>query len=352
MVRQSPMQKWEEQQRLRLMSKRIAGAKSVLKSEKLIAPVSGGSKGTRGNAMHPMQAYYHDEHAPSPGQPDEPHSRGAPRRKALPEWNDGNKVDYSDRELRENQRRRDAQDQDRPWRVGKEATRPPAGAQSAVRGEIMHELGRVEKALRAGQSGGKGKEGGARKLAAEIEGLKDFLAVSSRKHSPSSGDRSNSSATSGTSPGGEDDGRSPLSPERSACGVIRQRGEGDELRESVNALSSILDSMLAPLACLDAARDHEGHHGDHLGDEQSAALHAPVDVAWSVAGDGAVSGDVSPGGAAMGAMGGGMFEGLTGGGLLDDSADICLHCDNEEEEEEERQGSGVVVAGAVGIAVF
>lgn len=285
MRKQSAMQRWEEQQRLKLMSKKIASVKSVLKTEKRLG--EGGRRTSRGPSPlgTPNDSGDTSQNMPPPEQKQ--------RRGKRPEWQEICHVSYKQGSSQPRQRVR-------PGRISVVET------PDSARNVLMRGLERIEEVVERAK---KSPKKNTRNVAGHFEELQALRSqIAGTKKGPKSG--GGAAAVPKKEEGGA---KKEKKAEATWSTPEEEKEEVEGLRQSINALSCILDSKIAELReeeedavrMSDVREEEVGAEGQEEAASPSLTRHREEQRI-----------------------------------NLDVSADICLHTDDSEEEEEEGERGG------------
>lgn len=234
------MDRWEDQQRLKRMSKKITEAQSILKKEKRIGVVPLGQRRIPTASDGESRA---GEHAGLGGAPYQPGdlfpaavSRKQQPKKKRPEWDDGHKV-YTEADP---QGRREKEREREGGGVGGQRLRTePVKVQvkkklNAVRGALVKNIMHVEKIVAKAV---RSPEKGVGKIACDLEEIQALRMSLCRGAGDDDDDADHK-------------GKAQLAADLATAGdsavqkAIKASREVKELRQSISKLSSILDSKL------------------------------------------------------------------------------------------------------------
>ena len=232
--RKSAMDRWEDQQRLKRMSKKITEAQSILKKEKKIGVVPLGQRRNPTPSGDPDSGRW--EHAGLGSAPYHPSdvypvalSKKQQPKKQRPEWNDGHKVYNEADKPRKREREKERGQRPRPAPVQVQVKKTPSGVRGALVKNIMHVEKIVAKALKSPKKG-------MRRMASdlqEIQALRKSLCRGNDASDAAKCEWQGHPAADGATEG-------VLTSNTSSTAGMDMK----ELRQSICQLSRILDNKL------------------------------------------------------------------------------------------------------------
>jgi hypothetical protein len=229
--RKSAMDRWEDQQRLKRMSKKITEAQSILKKEKKIGVVPLGQRRNPTPSGDPDSGRW--EHAGLGNAPYHPSdvypvalSKKQQPKKQRPEWNDGHKVYNEADKPRKREREKERGQRPRPAPVQVQVKKTPSGVRGALVHNIMHVEKIVAKALKSPKKG-------MRRMASDLQEIQALRMSLCRGNDAATCEGQGHPAADGATEGG-------LTSHTSSKASMDMK----ELRQSISQLSRILDNKL------------------------------------------------------------------------------------------------------------